>query len=174
MKNQDLIESLRALFSTEGYQRLREQLLSREDRSQSLPDPKRLLVTSVRRLYAPGEKSILSGPMLDGHFQLDHVVVPEHVTFDPATRKTRLFFHHDQIIQHRVPASLVLCLENAEAQRVFYPRRLYSPGESVVVGTFENVSDRSLDVMAALIGFTRTGLEIDEATIDEASKARGG
>lgn len=118
------------------------------------------------REYAPGELSVLVTPPFDRRFQLEHVLVPEDVAFDPDTQEARLFFHHDQIRSdvwrdgcgRKMPASLMLCQESAKVQRLDLYRqeaaRVYLPGEVFTVGTFENASNKTVRVRAVVVGRT--------------------
>lgn len=115
----------------------------------------------VRQELPPGERVEVASLPMEVEFQLDYVIVPREVAYDPCTNEPRLFFHHDRIAVDfwepgsgkRIPASFILCPQTEQMQMLdLYPKRLYKPCEVVVLGTFENVGATPLLLRAVLVG----------------------
>lgn len=152
------------LRTPEGFDEAIDLLGQSDEISSRLTGP--LYAVQCCREYAPGERSVLATPPFGRLFQLDYVLVPEDVAFDPDTQEARLFFHHDQIrpdvwrpgCGKKMPASLLLCQESVKVQRLDLYRReaakVYLPGEVFTVGTFENVSSKIVWVRAVVVGRT--------------------
>ena len=157
--------SIEELRSPEGYERVMSQLSRELDGD--LPRLSGKLMRGVicyRSVFAPGQISEVSLEPLQQAFQLDYVMVPDEVCYDPVTKKPRLFYYHPQIRKDswgpdfgsKFPASLVLRPESARVQQVdFFDRKtVYRAGQVIVIGTFENVSRESLEVRMAVVGYT--------------------
>ena len=112
-------------------------------------------VTTVEKVLEPGEKTTISSAPFKQLFKLDFVIVPDDITCDPETGEARLLFHHEQIIREgKCPASFIFNQYAASTQKLaLYNKRLYEPGEFMVVGTFENVSKKALRVVIGIVGY---------------------
>jgi len=111
-------------------------------------------VCVVQEIGAGAKVEVSSLPM-EVDFQLDYVIVPWEVSYDPATNNPRLFYYHDQFVvpDKKLPASLILCQESARVQQLdLFTRRLYRPGEKIVLGVFENTGTVPLTLRAGLVG----------------------
>jgi len=115
----------------------------------------RQYITTVEKVLEPGEKTTISSTPFTQSFKLDFVVIPDDITINRETDEIRLLFHHEQIVTNgKCPANFIFNQYAASTQRLaFYHKSLYEPGESMVVGTFENVSEQALRVIIAIVGY---------------------
>lgn len=110
-------------------------------------------MVGINQTLAPGEKTQLSTQPLNFDFRFDYAIVPDAIAFDDT--KPRLLFHHDQLVDKKVPASVIFSAFFDHQKRDFFQKQEFVKGEVFVLGTFENVSARPLEVRAAVVGYAK-------------------
>lgn len=118
------------------------------------PRPKRerwqRFMVGINQTFAPGEKAELCSGPLEFAFRFDYAIISDSIAFDDKAPK--LLFHHDQLVDKTIPASIVFSVFYDTQRRDFFTKTEFAKGEKFVLGIFENVSDKPLVVKAAAIG----------------------